>query len=136
MSDLVVVDTSSSSTTTEDSLTTVEKEDNNLAPIALKDVRPRIRRCVCPVVTSDCLTLVKELRSLTKKILNLDPTSGGAVRYTLQNAQIALNELRDHLSNDQLQNVPTLKLKTERLLRVATACKAVDHRRITTTTTI
>ena len=117
---------SSTLTAADDSETTVET--NNLAPTVLRDVRARRRRCVCQVVKSDCIFLTRDIKHLTKEIIKVDPTASGAVRKTLQDTQIELNNIRDHLKGGLLKNLPEIKAKTETLLLTERACLARDHR--------
>ena len=128
MSELTVGLSSSTVTandTTNDSETAVEI--NNLVPTVLSEVRPRRRRCVCQVVKSDCQYLTRELKEITKEIVKIDPTASGAVRHTLQNAQIQLRNIHDHLKGDLLKNVPDTKARTESLLLERRSCFARDH---------
>ena len=126
MSDFSAVGPCSSTETTDGSETTVAK-NNNLVPTVLHDVRPKKHRCVCQVVKSDCQYLTRDIKELTKKIVNIDPTATGAVRHTLQTAQIQLNNIRDHLESDLLKNLPDVKAKTESLLLTKRTCLARDH---------
>ena len=124
MSELTV-GPSSSTETANDNETAVER--NNLAPTVLNEVRPKKHRCVCQVVKSDCQYLAKDIKEVTKEIAKIDPTASGAVRHTLQCAQIQLNDIRDHLKSDLLKNLPDIKAKTESLLLTKKSCLARDH---------
>ena len=125
MTELTAGDSSSLTETANDNEITVVK--NNLAPAALNEVRPKQRRCVCQVVKSDCQYLTRDIKEITKEIVRTDPTASGAVRHTLQNAQIQLNDIRDHLKSDLLKNIPDVKAKTESLLLTRKVCLAQEH---------
>ena len=128
MSDFLEASLSSSTLKEAEDSDATSVEKNNLAPVVLREVRPRKRRCVCQVVRSDCDYLTKDIKELTKEIIKIEPAAGGAVRHTLQNAQIQLNQIRDHLESDLLKNLPDIKARTESLLLAKRTCLARDHR--------
>ena len=97
--------------------------------VAAPAYNTRSRQCVCKPVRSDCNFIIAELRRLTDDILDHDILCGGAIRKKLQDTQIFLQSIQDHLYQNHKRNdfLSDQDAHAEWSLATNKACKALVH---------
>ena len=88
--------------------------------------RLRSKRCKCPKIKRDCITLIDDLEVLRRKIASKDCLAVGAMRYHLKTAHSMMRQINEFLHTGEIRSFEdTLawhSLWTER------ACYARSHK--------